>query len=147
MTTAATTGWLLLGALLGGLHIDFDRRLRRRGEVRLFAVYLFLAGVLYVAFAALSGAGARWTAVEGAGLVLFTLLAWSGLRRPAVLALGWLLHAVWDGALHLAVEQPVIGPWLPLLCLPFDLLAAAWLMYVATGKQPGTGPAPRRLAV
>ena len=139
--TATTTGWLLLGALLGGLQIGFDRRLRRRGEVRLFAVYLFLAGVIYVAFAALSGAGARWTAVEGAGLVLFTLLAWSGLRRPAVLALGWLLHAAWDGALHLAIEQPVIGPWLPLLCLPFDLLVAAWLTHVATGKQPGSAAA------
>ena len=139
--TATTTGWLLLGALLGGLQIGFDRRLRRRGEVRLFAVYLFLAGAIYVAFAALSGAGARWTAVESAGLVLFTLLAWSGLRRPAVLALGWLLHATWDGALHLAIEQPVIGPWLPLLCLPFDLLVAAWLTHVATGKQPRSAAA------
>ena len=141
MVTAVTTGWLLLGALLGGLNIGFDRRLRRRGEVRLFAVYLFLAGVIYAASAALSGAGARWTATEGAGLVLFTLLAWLGLRRPAVLATGWLLHAVWDGGLHLALEQPVIGPWLPLLCLPFDLMVAAWLARVAAAGTKGVEPA------
>lgn len=139
--TAATTGWLLLGTLLGGLNIGFDRRLRRRGEVRLFAVYLFLAGVIYAASAALTGAGARWTATEGAGLILFTLLAWFGLERPGVLAIGWLLHAAWDGGLHLAIEQPVIGSWLPLLCLPFDLMVAAWLARVAAAGTKGVAPA------
>ena len=135
-----TVGWLLLGALLGGLSIGFARRLRRRDQIRLFAVWLLLAGAFYAACAALQGVGARWLAIEGAGLALFALLAWSGLRRPAVLALGWLLHVAWDAGLHLAMEQPVIGPWLPLLCIPFDLMVAVWLAY-----QPVVEPrvAPR----
>lgn len=122
-----TVGWLLIGALLGGLSIGFARRLRQRDQIRFFAVCLLLAGVFYAACAALQGAGTRWLAIEGAGLALFALLAWSGLRRPAVLAFGWLLHVAWDAGLHLAIEQPVIGLWLPLLCIPFDLMVAAWL--------------------
>ena len=34
--------------------------------------------------------------------------------------------------MHLAMEQPVIGPWLPLLCLPFDLIVATYLVYEAS---------------
>ncbi len=137
-----TVGWLLLGALLGGLSIGFARRLRRRDQIRLFAVWLLLAGVIYAACAALQGAGTRWLAIEGAGLALFALLAWYGLRRPAVLALGWLLHVAWDAGLHLAIEQPVIGPWLPLLCIPFDLMVAAWLAVAPSSS--GSRSARRR---
>ena len=126
-------GWLLLGALFGGLLIGFARRLAWRNQIRLFAVCLFLAGAIYLAFGAFHGP--RWIAVEGAGFVLFSLLAWAGLRQPRLLVLGWLLHVGWDGGLHLAVEQPVIGPWLPLLCLPFDLLVAAYLAYAGSGQR------------
>ena len=62
--------------------------------------------------------------------MLFLVLAYAGLRWPLVLALGSLLHAAWDGGLHLALEQPVTGAWLPLLCLPFDVLVAAYLAYM-----------------
>ncbi|MCE2542817.1 MAG: hypothetical protein J4F30_05210 [Acidobacteria bacterium] len=120
-------GWLLIGALLGLLFIGFARRLHWRNQVRLFAVCLFLAGALYLAFGAFHGL--PWSAVEGAGFVIFSLLAYAGLRWPRLLALGWLLHAGWDGGLHLALEQPVIGPWLPLLCLPYDAMVAAYLAY------------------
>ena len=133
---AGTLGWLLAGALFGVLWIGLARRLSWRNQVRLFAVTLFLAGVIYLAFGAFHGP--RWIALEGAGFVLFTLLAWAGLRQPWLLALGWLLHAGWDGILHLALEQPVIGPWLPLLCLPFDLMVAA---YLARGASRAAGRA------
>ena len=133
VASAGTLGWLLAGALFGGLTIGFARRLSWRNQVRLFAVYLFLAGAIYLAFGAFHGP--RWIALEGAGFVLFSLLAWAGLRRPVLLALGWFLHVGWDGGLHLALEQPVIGPWLPLLCLPFDLLVAAYLAYASSGQR------------
>ncbi|MXY16811.1 MAG: hypothetical protein F4057_10555 [Acidobacteria bacterium] len=130
---ASTIGWLVFGALGAGLFIGLARRLSWRNEVRVFAVCLFLAGAIYLAFGAFHGP--RWIALEGAGFVLFSLLAWAGLRRPALLALGWFLHVGWDGGLHLALEQPVIGPWLPLLCLPFDLLVAAYLAYASSGQR------------
>ena len=73
--------------------------------------------------------------MEGAGFALFSLLAWGGLRWPRLLALGWFLHAGWDGGLHLALEQPVIGPWLPLMCVPFDLMVSAYLAYAGRGQR------------
>ena len=133
LVQVSAVGWLLLGALAAVLVIGFARRLHWRNQVRLFALYLFLAGAIYQAFGAFHGL--PWIAVEGAGFLLFSLLAWAGLRQPRLLALGWLLHVGWDGGLHLAIEQPVIGPWLPLLCLPFDTLVAAYLAY-ANSRQP-----------
>lgn len=129
----STIGWLLFGTLAGVFIIGVARRLRWPTQIRLFAVYLALAGAIYLAFGAFHGP--RWIAIEGAGFVLFALLAWGGLRRPMLLALGWLLHAGWDGGLHLALEQPVIGRWLPLLCLPFDGLVAAYLAYAAAAAR------------
>ena len=62
-------GWLVLGALAGGLVIGLARRVRWYLQVRFFAASLFLAGVIYLALGAFQGA--RWIAVEGAGLALF----------------------------------------------------------------------------
>ena len=72
------------------------------------------------------------------------MLAAAGLRWPLVLAAGWLLHMGWDAGLHLAMEQPVIGPWLPLLCIPFDVMVAAYLAYAAASIGRGWAPNPRR---
>ena len=133
--SGAVIGWLVLGALLGVVCIGLARRLRWYAQVRLFAVFLFLAGVIYLAFGAFHGP--RWIAVEGAGLALFSALAAAGLRWPLVLAAGWLLHMGWDAGLHLALEQPVIGPWLPLLCIPFDVMVAAYLAHAAASFRRG----------
>ena len=132
--SAAVLGWLVLGTLGGFLFIGIARRLRWRTQVRFFAVILFLAGVIYLAFGAFHGP--RWIAVEGAGLVLFSTLAAAGLRWPLVLAAGWLLHMGWDAGLHLALEQPVIGQWLPLICIPFDVMVAAYLAFAAAAREP-----------
>ena len=142
LVQVSAVGWLLLGALSGVLVIGFARCLQWRNQVRLFALYLFLAGAIYQAFGAFHGL--PWIAVEGAGFLLFSLLAWAGLRRPRVLALGWLLHMGWDAGLHLAMEQPVIGPWLPLLCIPYDVMVAAYLAYAAASVRRGCAPNPRR---
>lgn len=132
-TFGEVAGWLVLGALVGGLFIGLARRLRWCTQVRIFAVSLVLAGVIYLAFGAFHGP--RWIAVEGAGLVLFSALAAFGLRWPIGLAAGWLLHMGWDAGLHLAIEQPVIGPWLPLVCIPFDLMVAGYLALPSTTRR------------
>ena len=125
-------GWVVLGASLGGLFIGIGGRLSWRTEVRFFAVSLFLAGAIYFGFGLAQGP--PWIALEGAGLVLFTGLAFAGLQRPSALALGWYLHVGWDVGLHLLMEQPVIGIWLPLLCLPFDLMVASYLARKSTRR-------------
>ncbi len=96
--------WLSLGAILGALFIRFARSRSPNGQLRFFAVGLVVAAVIYVGFALADGV--EWIALEAAGVVLFVLLAYAGLRHsPLLLALGWTVHVGWDAGLHLARPQ------------------------------------------
>ena len=123
----STLGWLLSGVLLGGLLIGLARRLRWRDQVRFFAACWSLRA--RSTWSSARCHGPRWTALEAMGFLLYSALALAGLRRPRLLALGWLLHVARGTGLHLALDQPVIGSWLPLACLPFDCMVAAYLAY------------------
>ena len=61
-----------------------------------------------------------------------------------MLAAGWLLHLGWDTGLHLAIEQPVVGRWLPLLCIPIDLMVAVYLALAALAQPGPAEPAAAR---
>ena len=95
-----------------------------RFELVSWAIYLFLAAAIYVAFA-LREAG--WMRLELAGLVGYTALAWYGVRRPRLLALGWLLHAGWDAILHAGAPETLVPGWYRWACLGFDVVAAIHL--------------------
>ena len=83
--------WLSVGAILGALFIRFARSRSPDGQLRVFAVGLVVAAVIYVGFALADGV--EWIALEAAGVGLFVLLAYAGLRRsPLLLALGSTLH-------------------------------------------------------
>jgi hypothetical protein len=114
------------------------RRMGAAGELRLYALSLVGAALIYVAFAARGGAGAGWLLVEIGGLLVFAFLAFAGLKSAAlVLAFGWGLHAVWDAVLHKLREAAFVPDWYPFMCLSFDLLLAA---YIATRdfKRPSS---------
>jgi len=121
---------ILAGAVLGGLFAGAARRLGGDGELRILALGLAVAALIYVGLALPSAAG-RWLAVETAGVAIFGGIAWLGLRRPGWLALGWTAHVVWDVALHLERMQPVVGAWYPLACIGFDLIVAGYLLNAA----------------
>lgn len=99
-----------------------------RFELVAWAIYLFLAAAIYVAFA-LREAG--WMRLELAGLVGYTALAWCGVRRPRLLALGWLLHAGWDAVVHADAPGTLVPDWYRWACLGYDLVAAIHLVRVA----------------
>src|SRR5215213_3913751 len=90
---------LLAGALACVAFIILTRRFGPGLELRLYAVALVLAALIYVGFT-IRGAPLRWLVVELAGLAAFTLLAWLGLKFLTLLALGWAAHALWDTVLH-----------------------------------------------
>ena len=115
--------WLTVGAILGALFIRFARSRSPDGQLRVFAVGLVVAAVIYVGFALADGV--EWMALEAAGVGLFVLLAYAGLRRsPLLLALGWTVHVGWDVGLHLARQQVVVPAWYPSVCISFDLHVA-----------------------
>ena len=99
-----------------------------------FGVLLGVAGGVYPGFA--SGESSPGTrALEWSVAVGFAAWALLGVALgPAVLALGWALHAVWDVLHHggrFGAHAPPEYPW---LCLAYDLVIAAHLL-VGTGAQ------------
>ena len=130
---------ILLGAVLGGLFVLVARRSGRTAETRLLAFGLVLAALIYVVVA-LPGADRGWLTLEAAGLGLFGVLAWLGVRASLWwLALGWVAHVAWDVGLHLERTQAVVAPWYPLLCVGFDLVVAGYLLGPASaGRQTRT---------
>ena len=104
----------------------------RRFELVSWAVFLFLAAAIYVAFA-LREAG--WMRLELAGLVGYTALAWYGIRRPRLLALGWLLHAGWDAILHAGAPETLVPGWYRWACLGFDVVAAIHLERIGAPRR------------
>jgi hypothetical protein len=121
---------ILGGAVLGALFAIFARA-RKAGEVRVLALGLVVAALIYVGLA-LAGRGRESLMIEVAGLALFGSLAWLGLRASRWwLALGWAAHVGWDVGLHLDRAQAVVAPWYPLLCVGFDLVVAGFLLSAA----------------
>lgn len=111
--TIVTTRWLVRQAV--------------RRELLWWAGYLALAAWIYVGFALRDG-GDGWMHVELAGAAGYSALAWLGVRRPSLLALGWLLHAGWDIGVHCDAPEGLVPGWYRWACLGFDVAAALYLV-------------------
>jgi hypothetical protein len=119
---------LLTGALSCAVFIFWARRLRLERELRLYALALVVAALIYLGFAASGAANFAWLALELTGLLVFTLFALAGLKISAwILAAGWAAHAAWDLILHKLADADFVPAWYPLVCLSFDLLLAGYI--------------------
>lgn len=133
---------ITFGAVLGGLFVLLARRRKRHGEIRLLALGLVVAALIYIVLALAAGADRGWLALETAGVGLFGLLAWLGLRTSLWwLALGWAAHVGWDVGLHLDQMQTFVPAWYPLLCVGFDLVVAGFLLGQVSADRPARGGA------
>ena len=132
---------ILLGAVFATLLILFARWRGPRRQNVVLAIGLVVTALLYVGFAVVGAASAKWLAIEVAGVFPFTLLAWLGIRgSSAWIALGWLLHVVWDTALHLGAQAPsFVSPFFPTFCIGFDLVVAGYIagqLYALRASRP-----------
>jgi hypothetical protein len=133
---------LATGLVLGLALVGYTRGKPWRRELRILAIGLVVAALIYVAFAIGGVASARWLGLESVGVLLFGGVAWLGFRRwPAVLAAGWVAHVLWDVLLHLEGAGAAYTPgWYPWLCLSFDLVVAGTIllrMPRASASRPG----------
>lgn len=118
---------LLIGVVACGVFILVARTLKPERELRLYATGLVIAALIYVGFTA-QGAAPAWLFLELAGLVVFTLLAWLGLKISAlILAFAWAAHVAWDLALHKLLDVAFVPDWYPVVCVGFDLLLAGYI--------------------
>ncbi|HJU53079.1 MAG TPA: DUF6010 family protein, partial [Pyrinomonadaceae bacterium] len=107
-----------------------------RRELRLYAVGLISAALIYVGFVA-RDVSLSWLTIELAGLLVFTLVALAGLKiSPLILAAGWAAHVAWDVLLHGLFETTFVPRWYPPVCVGFDLLLAGYIAVRFSKKVP-----------
>ena len=124
-----TALWLLLGAVLG-LGFLAGVRSRPDKENELLALGLIEAALIYVGFAIGKGSAA-WIGLEVAGLVIYGICAWLGVKKsPSWLVVGWGAHPLWDAGLHLVDGAALVAPyWYIILCISFDLVVAGYVAF------------------
>ena len=105
------------------------------------AVGLLVAQAIYVGFALFATGGdcaSPEVAVEALGLALFGGLAAVGAARYSrvVVGAGWLLHGLWDVALHEFLQPGghLAPHWYPGFCVGFDVAAAAAVWRLAVSE-------------
>lgn len=129
--------WLLLGLGLALAYIVLARLLWPRQQMTVFAIGLVVAAVIYLWFAIDSGSNG-WIPLEALGIGLYGALAWLGITRSYNwLALGWLLHPIWDIALHfLGPGAHIVADWYAIACVSFDVAMAGYIYFLATKTHP-----------
>ncbi len=122
--------WLLLG-LVGAIAFLAVARVKPEKELQTLAIGLVITAFIYVGFAIIGDASSSWIATEIVGVGIYGLLAGLGLRYSKWwLALGWMLHPLWDISLHFYQSGSVFTPaWYALACVSFDILVATYIFY------------------
>ena len=120
--------YVALGVILAGGLLIYCRRFSVAARYHLLALALAIASSLYVVFAFLA-LDKIWIAIEIGGLLLFVLFIWMAYHYSFwFIALGWLLHIVWDIGVHPHETAPYIPQWYSWLCVGFDAAVAFYLM-------------------
>lgn len=126
----------LLGAVLASGWVWKLRGWQEIKQLRWISIGLIIAAFIYVIFSLFS-LNIIWIAVEVLGLILFSMFVWMGFHySPWFVAMGWLLHVIWDYGLHPNQSLPYVPGWYPALCIGFDTVIALYLAYwlIAHGK-------------
>ena len=118
---------IVVGLFLG---IVFILLVRMSGSyARSFAVGLVVTALIYVGLAVFGNSSSAWILIELAGVAIFAVFAWLGLRKTGwFLVAGWALHPLWDAGLHDYSTQ-FVPHWYIGGCIGFDLLVAIYIAY------------------
>ena|ERR1700752_4294780 len=118
---------IIVGVFLAIGFILLVRRSRSyTKEKRSFAIGLVVTALIYVCLAFFSSS-LWWILIELAGIPIYAVFAWLGLRKSGwLLAAGWALHPLWDAGLHDYSTQ-FVPHWYIGGCIGFDLLVAVYI--------------------
>ena len=146
--------YLVVGlmAAVGTIHIS-QKMFPPKSEQIFYAMFLILIAAFYLAFMAYFGAGSSLR-LEGTAILAFVALGLVGARLPSLLAIGYLLHGIWD-LLHelqahgaMSAFEPGQITAIPLaygvFCAAFDFFVAAYCYRQRARWIAAWKPAPQQ---
>jgi hypothetical protein len=137
--------YLSIGLLsVTGSIIIFRRMFQGRWEQIFWAAFLVAIAAFYLSFAAYFGASAQAWKTELAGVAVFVACAVGGLIFRPLIAVGYVMHGLWDISHSLAgssfLGQPIseIPLGYAVFCMAYDFPVAYYLMTSNTAwDEPG----------
>jgi len=126
---------ILLGFIIALLLFYFSIKIFPKSYLSIWSSGLIIAAVIYCIFA-LVGKNYDWLSIEFLGVLLYSIPALLSRRYSKYwLALGWVLHVLWDVLIHHNGHPGFVPSWYPGLCIGFDLsIAGAILWSIRKGK-------------
>ena len=141
---------VVMGFVIAVVGIIAVRSIYPREDDAFWRTGLVIAAIIYVVFSFFGGS-VQWMLIEMGGVVLYFGLAVLAKRYSLLfLALGWVLHILWDMLLHAGGVPSFVPAWYPTLCLGFDLAIAGYVIWlwrerISKGKQKSlVDPAMKR---
>ena len=133
----------LLSAI--GSILIFRQVFQGRWEQIFWTCFLVVIAAFYLSFAAYFGASAHAWQTEVLGVAVFLVCAVAGLFSRHAIALGYVIHALWDlshclsGSSFASLSITEIPLGYGIFCSTYDFVVACYLMISATPwHQPGT---------
>jgi hypothetical protein len=132
----------LLSAI--GSIVVFRRIFQGRWEQIFWASFLVVIAAFYLSFAAYFGASTHAWQTEAVGVAVFLVCAVSGLFSRSAIAVGYVMHGLWDlshclsGSSFAGLSITDIPLGYGLFCSAYDFTVACYLMVSDTAwHEPG----------
>jgi hypothetical protein len=122
----------VLGAI--GSIVVIRRMFGGRWEQIFWASFLVVIAAFYLSFAAYFGAASRAWRTEIGGVAVFLVFALSGLFSRTAIALGYVMHGLWDlthclsGTSFAGMSMTDTPLGYGIFCSSYDLVVASYLM-------------------
>jgi hypothetical protein len=132
----------VLGAI--GSILVFRQIFQGRWEQIFWASFLVVIAAFYLSFAAYFGASTHAWRTEIVGVAIFLVLAAGGLFAQSAIALGYVMHGLWDlshclsgsSLAGVAITETPLG--YGIFCLTYDFVVACYLVISDTAwHAPG----------
>src|SRR6476660_5372357 len=128
--------YVVIGLLSAvGSILVFRRIFQGRWEQIFWTSFLVVIAAFYLSFAAYFGASAHAWQTELVGVAVFLACALGGLLSRSAVALGYVMHGLWDDLSHclsgsllagLAITEIPLG--YGIVCATYDFVVACYLM-------------------
>ena len=121
--------WLCIGLIAVSPLLIYANQFNLHAQQKILGRSLIIAAMIYVSFA-LAWGDFNWVMIELIGIPLYGLFYWLAIRYGSIwLAIGWLMHPLWDVLLHLMGPGfDMVPAQYAIACISFDIAVAVFIV-------------------